>query len=172
MGDIMEIRDLYDKDRNVTGKTMIKGETIPEGYYMLVVLIFIQDKNGKFLIQKRSVEKNGKYATTGGHPKSGESSIDGVITEVKEELGLDINKEDLTLYFSERFDDERVFCDDYYIKMDIDLDSLLLQEEEVESVHLFTKDEIIDLYNNGLFFMNHFYEFELLIKWLEETNRG
>ena len=168
MGDFMEIRDLYDKDKNVTGKTILKGETIPEGYYMLVVLIFIQDSNGKFLIQKRSVEKNGKYATTGGHPKSGESSIDGIITEVKEELGLNIKKEDLTLYFSERFDDERVFCDDYYMKMDIDLNSLILQEDEVESVHLFTADEVIDLYNKGMFFMNHFDEFETLLKWLNE----
>lgn len=168
MGDFMEIRDLYDKDKNVTGKTILKGETIPEGYYMLVVLIFIQDSNGKFLIQKRSVEKNGKYATTGGHPKSGETSIDGIITEVKEELGLNIKKEDLTLYFSERFDDERVFCDDYYMKMDIDLNSLILQEDEVESVHLFTADEVIDLYNKGMFFMNHFDEFEALLKWLNE----
>lgn len=46
--------------------------------------MFIQNSAGKFLIQKRSEEKNGKFATMGGHPKSGESSIEGILTEVEE----------------------------------------------------------------------------------------
>lgn len=49
-------------------------------------MVFIQNSKGKFLIQKRSKIKNGKYATTGGHPKSGEDSIQGIISEVKEEI--------------------------------------------------------------------------------------
>ena len=71
----MEKRDLYDSERNLTGETVLKGEERPEGRYIIVVLVFIQNSEGKFLIQKRSERKNGKYATTGGHPKSGESSI-------------------------------------------------------------------------------------------------
>ena len=115
----MEMRDLYDEERNCTGETILKGEKIPEGRYILVVLVFIQNSEGKFLIQKRSEIKNGKYATTGGHPKSGESSIEGIITEVKEEIGLDINPNNLQLYFSGKSEKERVFLDDYYIKMDV-----------------------------------------------------
>ena len=49
-------------------------------------MVFIQNSEGKFLIQKRSKIKNGKYATTDGHPKSGEDSIQGIISEVKEEI--------------------------------------------------------------------------------------
>ena len=56
----MEKRDLYDKDKNLTGKTILKNFPIPKGYYILVVLIFIQNSEGKFLIQKRSKLKNGK----------------------------------------------------------------------------------------------------------------
>ena len=70
----MEKRDLYDKERNLTGETIFKGEEIPEGRYIVVVLVYIQNSDGKFLIQKRSDKKNGKYAATGGHPKSGENS--------------------------------------------------------------------------------------------------
>lgn len=66
----MEKRDLYDINRNLTGKTIFKGESIPENNYIIVVLVFIQNSEGKFLIQKRSEIKNGKYATTGGHQKS------------------------------------------------------------------------------------------------------
>ena len=165
----MEKRDLYDANRNLTGKTMYKGEEIPEGSYIVVVLVFIQNSEGKFLIQKRSERKNGLFATTGGHPKSGEDSIQGIITEVKEEIGLDIKSEDLQLYYSGRSDNERVFWDDYYIKMDVpDIESLKLQEEEVASVHWFSRDEIIDLMKNELFFKNHYEEFEILLDWLDE----
>ena len=163
----MEKRDLYDAERNLTNETILKGEKVPEGRYIVVVLVFIQNSDGKFLIQKRSREKNGKYATTGGHPKAGESSKEGILTEVKEEIGLELNANDLKLYFSGRSDEERVFWDDYYIKMEVkDIDKLKLQKEEVESVKWFSKEEILELNQKGMFFKNHFEEFENLLKWL------
>lgn len=165
----MEKRDLYDIERNFTGETIFKGEEVPEGKYIIVVLVFIQNSEGKFLIQKRSKRKNGLFATTGGHPKSGEDSIQGIITEVKEEIGLDINKEDLQLYFHGRSDTERVFWDDYYVKMDVsNIENLKLQEEEVASVHWFSIDEIKELMKEEKFFKNHYEEFEILLEWLEK----
>ena len=167
----LEKRDLYDKNRNLTGETIFKGEEIPEGKYINVVLVFIQNSEGKFLIQKRSEIKNGKYATTGGHPKSGETSLQGIITEVKEEIGVDVKPEDLVLYYGGRSDTEKVFWDDYYIKMDIpNIEELKLQEEEVASVHWFSADEINELMKKEIFFMNHYEEFEFLLDWLKERN--
>lgn len=163
----MEKRDLYDENRVLTGKTIYKGEDIPEGSYIIVVLVFIQNSEGKFLIQKRSERKNGLYATTGGHPKSGEDSIQGIITEVKEEIGLELKPEDLQLYFGGRSEEERVFWDDYYVKMDVpNIEKLELQEEEVASLHWFSIDEIKDLMKKDLFFKNHYEEFEILLDWL------
>ena len=131
----MEKRDLYDKYRKLTGKTIYKGDAIPENCYIVVVLVYIQNSEGKFLIQKRSERKNGKYATTGGHPKSGETSLQGIISEVKEEIGLDLNPDDLQLYFSGISETSKVFWDDYYIKLDIpDISKLKLQSDEVDSV--------------------------------------
>ena len=76
----------------------------------------------------------------------------------------------MQLYYGGRSDEERVFWDDYYVKMDIpNIDNLKLQEEEVASVHWFTADEIIDLMKNDLFFMNHFEEFEVLLDWIEKN---
>ena len=167
----MEKRDLYDINRNLTGKTIFKGEPIPDNNYIVVVLVFIQNSEGKFLIQKRSVIKNGKYATTGGHPKSGEDSIQGILSEVKEEIGLNIDPKDLQLYFSGRSESEKVFWDDYYIKMDVqDIENLTLQEEEVESICWLSADEINNLMNDGKFFKNHYEEFEILLDWLEDNN--
>ena len=163
----MEKRDLYDANRNFTGETILKGEEIPEGKYIVVVLVFIQNSEGKFLIQKRSERKNGKFATTGGHPKSGESSIQGIITEVEEEIGLKLNSDDLKLYFSGKSEEERVFWDDYYIKIDIqDIKQLKLQEEEVSSIEWLSENEIVNLMKQDKFFKNHYEEFEILLRWL------
>lgn len=164
---LLEKRDLYDENRKLTGETILKGEKIPKGKYIVVVLIFIQNSKGEFLIQKRSIRKNGKFATTGGHPKSGESSIQGIITEVEEEIGLKLNPKDLKLYFSGKSETERVFWDDYYAKMDIpDIKQLKLQEDEVSSIEWLSEKEIINLMKQDKFFKNHYEEFEILLKWL------
>lgn len=55
--EVIEKRDLYDENRNLTGETIFKGEDIPEGKYIVVVLVFIQNSEGKFLIQKEVKEK-------------------------------------------------------------------------------------------------------------------
>ncbi len=164
-----EKRDLYNFNKKLTGETIFKGDPIPKGKYIIVVLIFIQNTEGKFLIQKRSKIKNGKFATTGGHPKTGENSIKGILTEVKEEIGLELNSKDLQLYFSGRSDEEQVFWDDYYIKMDVpNIKNLVLQKEKVESVCWLSIDEISCLMKEGKFFKNHFEELEILIEWLKE----
>lgn len=151
----MEKRDLYDVNRNLTGETIYKGEAIPANRYIIVVLSFIQNSNGDFLIQKRSQRKNGKYASTGGHPKSGENSLQGIITEIQEEIGLTVEENELDLIYSGREDSEQVFFDIYYAKKDFDIENLVLQKEEVESVHWFSLSEIKQLISDGLFFENH-----------------
>lgn len=81
-----ELRDLYDRNGNRTEYTYYKGDEIPKGYYPMVVMIAIQNSNEEFLMQKRVASKGGDWGVTGGHPKSGEDPITGIITEVKEEL--------------------------------------------------------------------------------------
>jgi len=161
-----ELRDLYDVNSNKTDKTYYKGEVIPEGYYPMVVMVVIRNSKGEFLMQKRVKSKGGDWGVTGGHPKSGETPLQGIITEVKEEIGLDIKPEDLVLYYGGRSESSRVFFDDYYVKLDVDdIDKLKLQEEEVESLHWFSAEEIHELMKEGKFFKNHYEEFEELEKW-------
>ena len=165
----MEKRDLYDENRELTGETVYKGEPIPEGKYIIVVLVYIQNSEGKFLIQKRSKLKDGKYATTGGHVKSGETSVEGILSEVREELGLELNPEDLVLYYGNHSAEQQVFWDDYYIKLDIDdISKLKLQEEEVESVKWATVEEMKQMMKDGEFLRNHYEEFEILLDWLDK----
>lgn len=151
----MEKRDLYDKNRQLTGKTIFKGDPIPKGNYIIVVLAFIQNSNGDFLIQKRSQKKNGLYASTGGHAKSGETGIQGMCTEIKEELGLDVKESELELIYTDREDKEQVFFDIYYLKKDCEISELTLEKEEVESVEWASISKIKQLINDGLFMKNH-----------------
>ena len=151
----MEFRDLYDKNKKLTGKTIQKGETIPDGNYIIVVLTMIQNSKGEFLIQKRSKQKNGLYGATGGHCKTGETGLEGAITEIKEEIGLDVKPEEMVLLFEGREDKEQVFFELYYLKRDIDISKLKLQKEEVESVEWMSIERINELVDKSRFLKNH-----------------
>ena len=142
-----EERDLYDKNGNLTGKTYFKGDFIPNGYYPMVVMIAIQNSKGKFLMQKRSPIKGGDWGVTGGHPKAGQSCEEGIITEVKEELGIDISNDKFELF--------NYGCDGtdcykmYYIKKDINLSEIIIQKEELNEVSWFSIEELQDMVNSG-----------------------
>ena len=135
-----EKRDLYDKNGNKTNKTYFKGESIPKGYYPMVGMVAIQNSKGEFLMQKRSERKGGGWGVTGGHPKSGESCLEGIITEVKEELGINIFNEQL-IEFNSGCDGTDCYKM-YYLQKDIDLSDITIQEEELSEVKWFSMQEL------------------------------
>lgn len=149
----MEKRDLYDINKKIIGKTINKGEKIPDNTYIIVVSIFIQNDEGKILIEKRSEKKGGKYGLVSGHPKAGQNSLQGIMTETREEIGLELEKRKIKILKEGRKGNK--FFDIYYINKNIEISSLEIQKEEVESVHWFTKNEIKELIKQELFFENH-----------------
>lgn len=159
----MEKRDLYNSQKILTEETILKGETVPKGRYYITVVVFIENSKGEFLLQKRSLSKGGKWATTGGHPKSGESSLEGIIEEIKEELGLSFKQNELTLFKTIRTEDD--FVDLYYCRKDVDINDIVVQEEEVETVTWASKDEIEKLIKNNNFSKSHeeFYRYCLYL---------
>jgi len=159
---MMEKRDLYDENKKITGKTILAGEYIPSGMRILIVVVIIENSLGQFLIQKRSQVKGGKWALTGGHPKSGETSLEGIKIEVHEELGIDI--ENPILFKTAK--DEKSFCDLYYVKQDVNLDDVVLQTSEVSDAKYATKEEIDDLFNKGIFKKSHYMMFKDCIDYL------
>ena len=163
-----EERDLYDQDHNLTGKINTVGDSIPEGYYVQVVMVFIQNSSGHYLIQKRSKQRNGMYATTGGHPKAGQTSLQGIVTEIYEELGININPADLILFYSGRSDEEQVFFDDYYLKADLPLAKMKFQKDEVQFATWFMRSEVKGLFKRGKLMPNHYEEYLRLQNWLKE----
>lgn len=59
----MELRDLYDENKELTGETIYKGQDVPKERYYITVVVFIQNSKNEFLIQKRVKKKDGKWAT-------------------------------------------------------------------------------------------------------------
>ena len=167
----MEIRDLYDKDRKPTGETIFKNQEIPKGKYILVMMVVIENSKGELLLQKRSKQKGGKYGFTGGHAKTGEDSIQGIISETREEIGLELKPEEIELLKTERVDEYDVFHDVFYVKKDIDKSSLTLQEEKVEDANWYNKDQINEIIQNDMFFENHIDEYYEIMKILKEREK-
>ena len=163
---MVEYRDLYDKNKKVTGKTFIKGEQVPNGYFYLIVVIVIKTGD-KYLIQKRVERKGGTWALTGGHPKAGESSLEGIREEVKEELGIDITNDNPHLFKTITHNDQ--FFDLYYLEKDININDIKIQKEEVADVCYATKDEIIKMHNENKFHEGHYKMFEEYLKYIGEV---
>lgn len=129
---------------------------------MCILSIFIQNRNNEILIQKRSKQKNGKYGITSGHVKENETSLQGAIREIKEELGIEIEERELELFYSVK--QEGILYNLYYLKKDIDINSLELQKEEVEFVKWCNLEEVEEMIKKNEFFENHIEAFKVFKK--------
>ena len=149
----MELFDLYTADRVKTGKTMVRGEAVPEGYYRLVIHVCVFDEAGRMLIQQRQPFKQGWSdmwdISVGGSAVAGDSSRSAAERETLEELGLSIDlagvRPALTVYFENGFDDY------YVLTRNVDPDALRLQPEEVQAVRWAEQEEILQMIDDGRF---------------------
>ena len=159
----MEYLDLYDENRTPIGQKIIRGvDKVEEGKYINIVIVFIENSEGKFLIQKTSKRKGSVFATTGGLVSSGYTPDETIIKEIKEELGLDVKIDELTLFYTAKR--KYSFQDAYYLKKDIDINELILQEDEVEYVKWLSIEEINKLIENNEFREGNIKSFNKLIE--------
>lgn len=164
----MEYWDVYDKKGKWKTKVIRRGDTLKAGEYHLIVEGWILRDDGKFIIQRRSLEKKSFsgmwYCSAGGSVISGEDSKEGMAREFKEELGIDIAISDLKLkrIITERNTIFHIFL----VRKNISLEDIKLQEEEVMDVKLATVDEIYKMIEDKKFIGLDYYEsfFENIFK--------
>lgn len=160
----MELFDLYDRERNKTGRTMERGTPIPEGCYRMVVHVCVFDSNGKMLIQRRQPFKrswSGMWdLTVGGSSVSGDTSLSAAIREVSEEIGLTLAPYELRRVMTLQTDE--VFDDFYIANVDLDIKNLILQKTEVAEVKWADKSEILSMIDEKRFVPHHGAIIELL----------
>lgn len=153
----MELWDLYTRDRELTGKTMVRGDKIPEGYYHLVIHVCAFNSKGEMLIQQRQSYKEGWSnlwdITVGGSSVAGESSRQAAERELEEEVGISFSfaqeRPVLTLNITDNIDDY------YLIDTEPDITVLTLQQEEVQAVKWATLEEILQMIDDEIFIPYH-----------------
>ena len=154
----MEQWDLYDENRNFIGKTVCRGEELADNEYHLVVNAWVVNSKNEFLISQRAPTKSYpyKWECTGGSVLKGESSIEGAVRELKEELGLIVDCSTGILIGSQK----RYYagCPDildvWLFKSDVTIDELILQSEEVCNAKWATAEEIKEMISEDKFEAN------------------
>jgi len=162
--------ELYDKDRQRTGVIVNRGDHVPSGFFHTVVHVCIFNHLGEMLIQQRQPFKQGWPnlwdVSVGGSAVMGDTSRQAAEREVFEELGLVIDLGNETPAFTFRF--SFGFDDVYFITQDVDLSTLHLQYEEVQQVKWASKDQIMEMIDDGRFIDYHKSFIEIIFN-LHET---
>lgn len=148
----MELWDLYDRNRVLTGETHMRGEKLPPERYHLVVHVWIRNSRGQWLISQRAASRPTfplMWECVGGSATTGEDSLTGAIREAKEEVGVDLEPEQgkhVNTTVREHFQDIK---DDWVFTYDGPVDLANATTDEVADMCWMTVEEIRHLYDEG-----------------------
>ena len=128
----MEFNDIYDENRQLTGRVHKRGTPWKPGEYGLVVCVWVHDGKGNLFMTRRAPEKSfaGTWENSGGAAQAGESSIQAIVRELYEETGIRAEAEEFELLGSDR--DQIAFYDFYCLKKAFPLDQVKLLPGETD----------------------------------------
>ncbi len=141
-----EYIDVLDENGEKTGETLTYKEVHKRGLLHLTARIWFVNSRNELLVQKRTMNKKifpGLWdAGVGGHVSAGETSVEGAQKETREEIGLNIPREEYKFlfrirapkvkYFEDFIDNE--FNDIYIVYRDTDINTLNIEKDEVSEV--------------------------------------
>lgn len=144
-----ELWDVYDRNRNLTGKLHRRGDPLGKGEYHLVVHIWMLNNRGEFLLTKRSPDKGfpNMWESTGGSALAGDDSLTAAMREVREETGLILKPEKGNLILKHQQAD--YFRDVWLFRQDFDLKDVVLQPGETVDKMYADKKRILELMQKG-----------------------
>lgn len=147
--DKLELVDIYNnKHEKLNYEKDRKGLEI--GEYRLSCFIWVINDNEEILLQQRlasSKKMPNMWGTTAGGVKLGETSLDGAIRELFEELGINVTKDELEFIGSnKRIND---YVEVWLCKKNIDLKELKLEPTEVQNAKWLLVKEFEEMINNG-----------------------
>ncbi len=154
-----EYFDVLTEAGDYTDRVESREECHTKGFWHKAVASYIVNSKNQVLLQKRSANKrlwpNLWDMSAGGHVLAGEFGFQAIIREIKEELGINIKKEDITFLgcatsINIKNDIINKHFNEYYIiNKDLDVADLKLQKEEVSEAKWFEKEEILAKINNN-----------------------
>ena len=155
----MEYWDIYDANKQKTGRTMKRNDWIlKDDEYHLSVLGVVVRPDGKYLITKRIMTKHwapGWWEVPGGAVRAGEESSEAVVREVKEETGLDVSGAEGGYVFSYHRENpgtgDNYFVDIYRFVLDFSEEDVRLQTEETTDFEIASPERLKELNEQGIF---------------------
>ena len=148
-----------------------------KGLWHKSVHVWLINSNNEILLQYRCAEKK-LYPNTwdcsfAGHIDAGESSIQAVQREGKEEIGIDVDLDKLTFILTNREKlkyesiNSNEFVDIFILKQDFKLDEISFQKEEVSDAKYVSIEEFFNLIDNNKLFP-HKIEYMVLKEYLNK----
>ena len=175
-----EYFDILDENGNKTGKTKLRSEVHRDGDWHKAVHIWIINNNGDVLLQRRCATKDSNPnmldISSAGHLSAGDDSLSGAIRELKEELNLDINAEELqfikTLKRSSKSTETFInneFNDLYILRTNKNINDMKYQEEEISEIFFVPYKRFKQMVNNKQpDFLRHDEEFKILFEMFDK----
>ena len=145
-----ELWDIYDENRKKTGRFAQRGVTELEcvkEFHIVVTGIILNSKN-EILITQRAPQKylGLQWECNGGSILAGETSLEGVLRELKEELGLEFSKKEAI--FLKEIRKTSKFKDLWLFRKDIDINNVKFTDGEAINAKWVNIDEFMKMYNN------------------------
>ena len=137
----MEIVDLLNNRKELTGETCERN-AVPDGKYRLSIHIWVVNNKNEILIQQRSANRKkfpNMWTNTGGACITGETSIETVFRELKEELDITPSIDNLELIAS--YKREKDYVDVWLLKQNINITDLKFNDNEVQDAKWVTIEE-------------------------------
>lgn len=154
-----EIWDLYSENRELLGKDHIRGEQLPIDGYHLVVHVWIRNSKGEYLISQRSANRPTyplMWECVDGSVVKGEDSLQGVLREAKEEVGIDLLPEKGQVILSDikKIEFGKVvnkIVDVWLFDYDGEVDLDNATTDEVAQVAWMNREQIKELFDANMF---------------------
>ena len=147
----IELVDVYDKNRKTTGRIINRKniDALTDDEYIITVHCFIINLSNQILLTQRSLKKNrgGKWEETHREIREGEKKIDDIKRELHEEIGIDVQTNELKLI--KILKRKNKFRDIYIIRKDIPLYSIKYNDGEVMDCKYVTLNEFKAMIENN-----------------------
>lgn len=151
----MELVDIVDENNKLTGQVEERWIAYEKGLWRRTVSCWIMNEKGEILLQKRAEYKKrnpNKWAKTGGQVDCGETVEEAIFREVKEELGIEIPKEQIKIdSIYKNYDKNKCFAYNYIFVVNYEIQDYILQKEEVAEIKYFTIEELEEIRKNNDF---------------------
>lgn len=146
---MQEVWDLYDEHRRKLGKTCRRDiDKLQKGEYHLVVTAIILNSRNEILLSKRAKHKKFPlmWECTGGSVIAGETSLQGILREIREELGIIFTpKEAMYLKAIKRDKNTLNIKDLWVFRKDIDIKGLTFPDKEAIEAKWVTLEEFMQM---------------------------